>query len=208
MDIKIGSPVLVSDGEAGRVERIILHPETNELEGIVAAEGGLLTYDVVVPADMIEDADEDGVRVHATSTQIGELEPFSQSQYTEPPEDWLPPTDAPFAFYLFPRSPLAVGAFEPPTQPDPADGEVDSLEPGDIGLSSQTEVLSRDGVAGRLERVVTEEGSDQITHLIIKHGPLIGRLVAIPIQDVAQIGETVQLNLTNSELDHLPTFAD
>ena len=82
MDIKIGSPILVSDGEAGKVERIILHPETNELEGIVAAEGGILSYDVVVPASMIEDADENGVRVHATSTQIGELEPFAQSQYT------------------------------------------------------------------------------------------------------------------------------
>jgi len=69
-------------------------------------------------------------------------------------------------------------------------------------------VLSRDGVAGRLERGVTEEGTDHITHLIIKHGPLIGRLVSIPIQDVAQIGETIQLNLTNSELDHLPTFTD
>ena len=180
MDIKIGSPILVSDGEAGKVERIILHPETNELEGIVAAEGGLLTYDGVVPADMIEDADELGVRVHATSTQIGELEPFAQSQYTTPPEDWLPPTDAPFAFYLFPRSPLAVGAFEPPTQPDPADHEVDSLEPGDIDLSGLTEILTRDGVGGRLERVVTEAGTDHVTHLIIRHGPPCSRGSGLP----------------------------
>jgi hypothetical protein len=209
MDIKIGARIIASDGEAGTVERIILHPETNELEGVVAVQGGILKRDVVIPADMLVDADEDGLHVRATTTGVGELEPFAQSQYTVPPEDWMPPSDQPSAFYLFPLSPMAVGMFAPPTQEALSDEEVMDLEAGEAALDSSTEVLCKDGSGGRLERVVTEEGSDRVTHLIIRHGALAGRLVAVSIQDVERMDdEAVRLALSCDELAKLPTYTE
>lgn len=207
MDIKIGSPILASDGQAGTVERVILHPETNELEGLVAVQGGILKRDVVIPADLLVGADEHGVRVRATTTGIGELEPFAQSQYTVPPEDWMPPSDQPSAFYLFPLSPMAVGMFAPPTQASLSDEEVMDLEVGETALDSSTEVLCRDGACGRLEHVVTEEGSDRVTHLVIRTGALGGKLVGVSIQDVERMDDdAVQLALTMEELGRLPAY--
>jgi uncharacterized protein YrrD len=205
MDIKIGVPVVAEDGTAGRVERIILHPQTGELEGVVAAQGGMLTSDVVIPMDYLLAADEHGVRVRGTVEQIGELQPFAQSQYIDPPEDWMPPTDSAGGIYLFPATPYAVGAFERPiTQPAPAAHEVEDLEPGDVEVSGTTTVYCTDGVAGRLESVVTDGDSDRVSHLIIRRGALMGRDVTVRVEHIRSMGEEgINLTLTERELDDL-----
>lgn len=209
MDIRLGTRILAEDGEAGRVERLILHPETHELEAVVAVEGGLLKRDVVIPAELLLGAGADGVRVRGTVDDIGELEPFAQSQYTVPPEEWIPPTDQPSSYYLFPLSPVTVGAFIPPTQPILSDEEVENLQPCDVEVSGSTEVLCRDGVAGRLDRVVTEGDSDRVTHLIIHRGTLRGRDISVPVEAVEHIGDAgIQLALSEEELDALPAFTE
>ena len=205
MDIKIGVPVLAEDGTAGRVERIILHPDTREVEGIVAARGGMLAGDVVIPTDYLLAADDHGLRVKGTVDAIGELEPFAQSQYVDPPEDWIPPTDSAGGIYLFPATPYAVGAFERPvSQPAPAVHEVEDLEPGDVEVSGTTTVYCSDGVAGKLESVVTEGDTDRVSHLIIRRGALLGRDVTVPVQHIRTMGEEgITLTLTERELDDL-----
>src|SRR5690349_13771026 len=112
MNIRIGVPVLAEDGSAGRVEALILHPQTREVAAVVAAQGGMLTRDVVIPADRLVAADDRGLRVRGMVDEIGELEPFAQSQYVTPPEDWIPPGDSDGDIYLIPATPYAVGMFE------------------------------------------------------------------------------------------------
>lgn len=204
MEIRIGAPVLATDGQTGTVERIILHPETSEVEGVVAIEGRLLTRDVVIPIDWVEAAGEDGVHVRATAEQIDGLEPFAQSQYTEPPEDWLPPSGQPAAYYLFPASPLLVGAFPPATmQPGaPPPEEVENLEEGDVQVSGSTAVFCTDGECGRLDRVVTEGDSDRVLFLVIRDG---SRDLQVPVTAVESMGEAgIRLRLSKRDLGDLP----
>jgi hypothetical protein len=207
MEIKIGTPVLAEDGQAGTVERIILHPETSEIEGVVAVQGRLLTRDVVIPADRLLMADHDGLRVRGTAEEIDALEPFAQSQYVDPPEDWLPPSGHPAAFYLLPASPLLVGAFPPPTmQTDLMPEEVENLEEGDVEVSGTTTVFCTDGACGRLDRVVTEDGTDHVLFLIVQRGR---RSVQVPVEQVARMDRTgIHLRLTQGELDRLPEFEE
>ena len=210
MDIRIGVPVIAEDGQAGKVERVILHPATNEIEGIVAAQGWLLTRDVVIPVDRILAAGEDGLRVRGTAEEIGSLDPFAQSQYTVPPEEWIPPSGDASAFYLFPASPYAVGAFmQPATQPDPAEHEVEALAAGDVEVSGTTMVHCTDGVGGKVDRVITEGDSDKVTHMVVQRGALRPRDIVVPVEHVARIGEDgVYLTLTQDALDKLPTFEE
>jgi hypothetical protein len=210
MDIRIGVPMIAEDGAAGRVERIILHPATNEVVGVVAVQGGMLPHDVVVPSDRLLGTDARGLRVRGTVAEISELDPFAQSQYVDPPEDWLPPTDSAGGIYLFPATPYAVGAFERPvTQPAPAEREVEDLAPGDVDVTANTTVFCADGVGGRLERVVTEGASDHVTHLIVRRGALMGEGVRVPMDCVASLGdEGIRLTLTRDELGELPDIDD
>src|SRR5437763_10429977 len=116
MDFHIGRPVMAEDGRAGTLERLIVDPVGDQLIALVVTQGGLLPHDVVVPLDRVLSADEEEVRVRGTVEEIAALEGFTQAQFTEPPEEWLPPGDLAVGspYLLFPASPYAVGAFAPP----------------------------------------------------------------------------------------------
>src|SRR5262245_56879652 len=135
MDIKMGVPVEATDGRAGKVERLVFDTNRNEVTGIVVTQGWLLPHDVVVPIDRVESADDEALRVRATVAEVSEMSAFSLSQYTEPPAEWLPPVGVAAAMYLFPASPYAVGAFEPPaTAPPPAEEAEEEIPPGTTDL--------------------------------------------------------------------------
>src|SRR5262249_35656024 len=143
--IRMGVPVEGTDGRAGRVERLIFDTKRNKVVGVVVVQGGLLRHDVVVPIERVERADEEALRVRAAVEEISGMPPFSRAQYTEPPEDWLPPAGASASMYLFPASPYAVGAFAPPaTQPAPPPEAEEALPPGTAELGPETEVFCLD----------------------------------------------------------------
>ena len=205
MHIKIGVPLFAEDGQAGRVSRVILHPSSQELHGIVISEDGMLAHDVVVPVTLITSAEEDGVTVRGTVETIRSLEPFAMSQYTEAPEDWIPPTGDPSSIYLFPNSPYAVGAFDRPSpSPEPASHEIETLGEGDVDVSGSTVVFCGERPVGRLDRVFTEGDTDHVTHLVLQRGTM-RRDIAVPVDRVTSIGdEGILLDLTEEELESLP----
>ncbi len=210
MQIKIGAPVLAEDGQVGAVERIILRPETGEVQAVVAVDGRVVGRDMVIPSALFLAADEDGLRIRGTLAEVDELEPFAQSQYVDPPEDWLPPEGGSAAFYLFPASPLLVGAFHPPTmQPDAPPEEVDDLQPGEVEVSGATTVFCTDGEAGRLDRVATEGDSDRVLALVVRTGGLSGRDVQVPVDAVQGIGDAgIHLSLSREQLDEMPEYVE
>ncbi|MFN3651719.1 MAG: PRC-barrel domain-containing protein [Armatimonadota bacterium] len=209
MDIRIGVAVAAEDGNAGRVSGIILHPESQEVEGIVAEQGGMLAHDVVIPIERIVSAGEDVVRVRGTVDEISECPAFAQSQYVEPPDEWIPPLGGPPTHYLFPATPYSVGAFTfPSVQGAPPEHEVENLEPGDVEVAADTQVYLRDGsTVGRVERVVTEGDSDRVSHLVVSR--TAGKDVMVGVDRVARMGEDgIHLQLDEVELDTLPAAAD
>lgn len=207
MHIKIGVPIVADDGVAGQVERIIVHPATCEVDGVVAGQGGMLGRDVVIPIDWLVSGDESAVRVRGTVDELSALEPFALSQYTAPPEDWIPPTDDPASIYLFPATPLAVGAFtRPAPQPEPPAHEVEAIGPDDVDVDAMTPLYCQGREVGRLDRVFTQGSSDRVTHLVFHRGTM-RRDIAVPVEQVERIGdEGIYLAMTEDELDDLPAI--
>jgi len=208
MDIRIGAPVLADDVQVGQVDRVILNPETRQVEGIIVVQGWLLSHDVAIPSELILSADGDGVRVRATAEQIDALETVTLSQYTTPPEDWIPPDNTAASQFLFPASPYAVGAFTMPApQLAPTEDEVVDVEAGDVTLNDGTPVFCTDGEVGAVSRVITQADSDQATLLVIDCGRASQRLVAVPMDRVTSISEDrVNLALSERELDGFPEW--
>lgn len=210
MDLKLGVPVQAEDGAVGTVQRVILHPNTREVDAIVVVDQQILPSDIVVPIERIMSADENGVWLRGTVEEIGALEGFAMSQYVDPPEGWLPPTDSASSFYLFPASPYLVGALSPPaSQPAPTEQQIETMPDGDIEVSGSTEVRCRDGVAGRIAHVVTVGDTDHVTHLVVRRSGLgVAKEIVVPVDRVVSLGdEGVVLDLSETELDELPLFS-
>jgi uncharacterized protein YrrD len=212
MDFRIGRPVVAENGQAGTLDRLIFDPVTDQVRGLVVREAGLLPNDVVVPLNRVLSADEKEVRVRGTVEEIAGLEGFSHAQFTEPPEAWLPPPELAVgsSAFLFPVSPYAVGAFAPTTPiAVPADEVEEEKPPGSVDLSADTVVNCTDGLAGTVDRVITEGGTDRVTHLIVRRGALIVREIMVPAELIASTDdETVQLSISQEELDRLPEFEE
>jgi len=210
MDFRIGLPVIAEDGRAGTLERLIFDPVADQMLGLVVSQGGLMPHDVVVPLDRVLSAGEEEVRVRGTVEEIAALEGFTQAQFTEPPEEWLPPADlaAGSPYFLFPASPYAVGAFAPPAPISaPADEAEENKPAGSVDLGAATEVFCTDGAGGTVDRVLTDGDSDRVTHLIVRRGSLFTRDLAVPAELIATTDEqTVHLTISQQELDELPEF--
>jgi uncharacterized protein YrrD len=205
MHITIGTPALADDGKVGRVARVIIHPATQEVEGVVVEQGGMLTHDLVIPIDAITGADEDSLRVRGTRDEIDSYPPFALGHYTLPPEDWIPPTDDPASIYLFPASPYAVGAFgRPAPQPEPPVKELETLGAGDVDVARDTPLFCRGREVGRLDRVFTRGETDRVTHLVVSRG-MMRRDLAVPVELVELLDDDgIHLGITEEELDNLP----
>src|SRR5947209_7008381 len=110
MELKLGAPVLAEDGPAGTVGGLVFDPERGEITGVVVTQQeDFLPHDVIVPMEEVLAADEHGVRVRGTLETVADHPPFLETQYTAPPEEWLPPPGFPPEAFLFPQSPFAVG---------------------------------------------------------------------------------------------------
>jgi uncharacterized protein YrrD len=212
MDFRIGRPVMAENGRAGTLDRLIFDPVSDQLCGLVVTQGGLLPRDVVVPVDRVLSATEEEVRVRGTVEEIAALEGFTQAQFTEPPEEWLPPGDLSVGtpYFLFPASPYAVGAFAPPAPISvPAEEAEENKPAGSVDLGAATEVVCTDGPGGTVDRVLTDGDSDRVTHLIVRRGSLLTREIAVPAELIATTDEqSVYLTISQQELDELPEFQE
>src|SRR5262245_21354546 len=108
MKFRMGVPVMASDGRAGTLEGLVFDPTRGGVTGLWVTQGFLLPHDVVVPVERVVHADEEKVQVQGTAAEIAELPGFLQAQFTDPPQNWLPPAGLPAdagAFFYFPASP-------------------------------------------------------------------------------------------------------
>lgn len=212
MDFHIGRPVMAEDGRAGTLDRLVYDPAADRVRALVVRQDGLLPHDVLVPLDRVLAADEEEVRLRGTVEEIASLEGFSHAQFTQPPEDWLPPLgiDAASSAFLFPASPYAVGAFVPTTPLTvPSDEVVEERPAGSLDLTGDTVVNCTDGLAGTVDRVLTQGNSDRVTHLIVRRGSLITRDIMVPADRITSTDEqTVQLSISQADLEELPEFQE
>lgn len=207
MDIRLGVPVEATDGRAGKVDRLVFDPHTNQVVGIVVVQGWLLPHDVVVPIQRVASAGEDALRVNATVEEVSAMPPFSLGQFAEPPQDWIPPAGIAAATYLFPASPYLVGAFELPNVPDPPASADKDEPPSTTDIGADTPVHCIDGVGGHVDRLLTDGSSDRMTHVVVKRGHLLTHDVVVPAARIARIDELgVHLSCSTGELEAMPRF--
>jgi len=70
VDLTPGTRVHASDGEVGRVHEIELDPLTGELDAFWIRADGIFGHDVRIPAEWVERADDSGVYVNASRSDI------------------------------------------------------------------------------------------------------------------------------------------
>ncbi len=86
-NIRLGAPVVLLDGtEVGRVDRIVVEPETESLLELVVHKGFLLREDRIVDQAFVENVDEDGrVVLRLDPDEVHDLPPYIAQAYVVAP---------------------------------------------------------------------------------------------------------------------------
>ncbi len=220
MEFKSNALVVTADGQdVGRVDRLVLNPQTRRITHIVVRQGFLLTEDKLIPVGMVASTNEDHVMLKATADRLGELEPFEETHYAPltPEEQALAGYSGsayPPPLYYYPPALLSGFAYPadlfdpvPVTQAKEA-GTERNTPPGTIALQEGARVLGvNEEEVGAVERVISDDHTRRITHLVLSQGLIFKQRKLIPITWVQIIHEdVVRLNVSTHMIDNLPEY--
>jgi uncharacterized protein YrrD len=202
MDLDLGKHVKTSDGhDLGKVDRLIINPETYAVEGFVVHEGFLLTRDVIVDLEDVDSIDDEGVvHLKVSEADAKNLDAFVAEKYYVPSSE---------QYHSFSSQSWIGGAVSDPIDYGPTHygSEAHLIHPSsvssdDVILSEGTEVYDSEGKhIGSIDEIIyTPNGL--VTGLIIRAGFLFHYDVQVPIDLVSTMThERIHLRVNAASLE-------
>ena len=219
----MGAEVSCSDGTCGEVRRVIVDPVARVVTHLVVEPKHRKGHGRLVPLELV-DVTASEIRLRCTRAEFEKLDPAEESDFrpgSAYPGDpgygseqglgvqwplWLS-LQAPF--YELNRE-LGDGTGVS-SSAGPGRGHTmreityDSVPVGEVEVRRGEHVHATDGEIGRVEGLVTDPGSHQVTHVLLQEGHLWGsKEVAIPIGAVTSVADGVVLSLTKKQVEKLP----
>src|SRR5260370_26597694 len=173
LDIKIGSTAHCRDGRAGHISRLVVEPGSKRLTHIVVERGLLLHRGVVVPISLISSAIGDTVQLDIDSGVLDGLPLDTEIDFAVPDVAWsaehgYPPDGTLVAV----GNPIpSVGELAPAWSGLLVEGHVYEGAPAnEAQIGRGTQVTSRDGSLGLLDRVLLDPESGTVRALVVRKG--------------------------------------
>lgn len=191
LEIRLGSPVITSDGEEiGTTTRVLLQPDTNLVSHIVVTVPGAEEKRYALPLWVVERDGEDALMLETTA------------------DDTLK-----FPLYLPKRRPRHnVEAQEAPVPHEP--GEYPALFPEDgslparsVALGDQVGVACSRGPAGRLAGLLTDDYTAELVTLLVRLDAPHDMVVAVPMAWARAVSQhEIALECDPGDLHALPPY--
>ena len=206
----IGAHVSCTDGDCGRLARVIVNPVTRTVTHLVVEPRHHRGLGRLVPVDLIDVVDKK-IQLRCSVAEFQRLDEAEDLQF-------LPYTDAesgyaagdalalPYYGLHFDAEPIGVagfGSLDAPRVPEPV--ATDRIPAGELEISRGDHVHASDGEIGVVEGLVIDPRDEHVTHLLLQEGHLWGRKqVAIPISSVRSENELIKVDLTKQQIQDLP----
>lgn len=216
-DIALDKDVIGSDGtKVGTVDRIIIHPDTLEIDGFVVHEGTIFTHDRIVEEEFVDRIDADGnIVLNITADQESELPELAKRRVTEAEGGTLDrlsemnymatPSAAGQVMVLSePVDDRYAPAPDSPMQPAPSDPpamtEETNLPENTVTLEEGTDVVDVNGQKiGSIDEIIYDDG-DQLQAIVIEDGLIFKHHFRVSASWIdSMTHEAVTLNRTAEE---------
>ena len=215
-EFTIGTEVSASDGPVGKVSRVVVNPVAKALTHLVVETGVRQGPSRLVPLDLVTSDSGGEVRLRCTKAEFENLEPAEETKF-------IPRTTS---FGSFGAGDVlswpyygagglgdldgiggAGGMGAEDGSPVPREVTYDTVPVGDVSVRRGQPVLATDGAIGRVQGLVVDKKSRQVTHVLLQEGHLWGKKeVAIPIGAVAKVDpdDGIRLSVTKQQVQDLP----
>ena len=201
MDISIHTEVRCLDGVVGKSTHIIVDLVTEQVTHIVlkTKEDGQA---YLVPLEKIRTADREAILLDCDKDEISELKSFHEMYFNgygsysgTPP---LPSAGMGTNNTLYhPYRTLETGLDEAPLHASTVQ----------LAVNKGTEVLATDGQVGKIDELVIDPKTHQVTHLILRQHHLLNTsMITIPVTEIERAEmDAINLKISKKEVAALPT---
>ena len=219
MQFKKNAEVVTSEGEkVGRIDRVVIDPNSRKLTHLVVKKGFLFTKDKVVPLDLFESTMEDRLVLKGDVGDLDDFPDFEETHYLPLEEARTsanrdPDRISPLVWYYpLPRRAwwrMKMSVY--PGFPEPPILRITDFNiPNDtVPLEKGANVVSGDGNhVGDVERVYVEEEEQRVTHLLISQGLISKSRKLITSMWVDRVFEDeVRLSISKAFIEELPEYS-
>jgi uncharacterized protein YrrD len=208
--------VQTSDGKkVGRIDRVVIDPDSKEVTHLILKQGLLFTRDKVVPIGEIDNTAEDRIVLKTERKDPDEFPDFEETHFVPVSDDGTStyrdgrPASKVAWYYPVPNAAwwrLEMGSY-PGFQKPPYVRRTDrNIPEGTVPVEEGARVLSKDGEhVGDVKRIFTDEEEQRVTHLLICKGKISKSWKLIPSMWMTTVGEKqIRLSIDAVFVDNLP----
>lgn len=191
----IGSAVRCSDGDCGRLERVIIEPIGRTLTHLLVQPPQRHRPSRLVPAEALETAERADIDIVLTCSlaEFEAFEPARLAQFLQGASgQWSYEQDQMLSWPYY-RLGLRAGSAEYAGMP---------LE--DVHVRRGEHLYATDGALGRVQGLIVDRDDRRVTHVLLDEGHIWGqKRAAIPVNALLADGGA-RINLTRREVRDLP----
>jgi sporulation protein YlmC with PRC-barrel domain len=194
MDMPLDVEVYCVDGLCGQSKELVLDRKTEEVTHLVVKEKHPPHTELLVPVNLVTETTSHRIRLRCAKDELAELQPFLKVEVVREeiphyiPDPYLMPIEVPESKWIIVKH--------------------ESIPPGEVAVRQGARVEATDGHVGRLDELLVDPGTEQVTHLVMREGHLWGqRDVTIPVSEIDRLEEnTIYLKLDKHQVEALPSI--
>lgn len=200
LDLNIGAQVYCKDQHCGKLIKLVVNPETQQVTDLIVEKGLLLKHDRVLPLSTIEWVTDREIYLNSDHNELSNYPEYHERESEEPaPEEKGEP-------YLTVLTPGLGPVVESRVVPMIRRRIYEGIAPGRTVIGQGTAVENLHKTLGHVDHVLVDSSSGQITHLIMRRGLLV-EYVVIPREQIKEINEqAVFVSISEEELAALPRY--
>ena len=199
----IGADVSCTDGACGKVTCVVVDPVARAVTHLVVEPKHRHGPRRLVPLSLA-DATAGEIRLRCTLAEFEELDPAEETYFlpgTPGYPGYDPEEMAYWPYYDLGAGPGVAGGIAAVSQPV----TYDTVPLDEVEVRRGEHVHATDGDIGKVQGLVIDRLSHQVSHVLLQEGHIWGRKeVAIPISAVTGIEDGIRLNLTRQQVRDLP----
>jgi sporulation protein YlmC with PRC-barrel domain len=209
--LRMGAQVHATDGPVGELTAIVVDPVAQAATHIIITPPHHPTLGHLVDLDLVED-DGDPIRLRVTAAEFRALDSAEDEHMLKVSGGkWAAAHGKTFSFPYYRMASLAGGSagsasreLQPGYHYLPEDVS-DRVPLGEVDVRRGDQVHAADGWIGSVEGLIIDPADRHVTHVLLAEGHLWGhKQVAIPITKTSRVGDSIRVELTKEQVEHLP----
>jgi len=199
LNLCIDAQIQCTNGQCGKLAGVVMNPESRCITDLIVEKGFLLKHDRILPLSVMESATEENVYLSINSNELDQYPEYRVIEYEEPVtglEQQSTPIVTPYGMQ---------GALDPVVPM--VKKKIREGIGGQKVIERGMHVKSTDGTFGKVDHVLMNLESKEVTHLVVRRGMIFSDHVVIPISMIEEVREdSIFVTGTAEELEQLPRY--